>query len=116
MKKFSFPGDTAFVQVPARPCKVLGQVKTKVTYQSVDFEHEDDQLCRNYYNKAVIDLVDRAKAVGADAVINIRSVVFYEDGTSETFKTPECSDDGEEGEVLAVATAVKWLPPPVPAN
>ncbi len=116
MTKYYFPGDDqAFVDAPKRPYLVLGEVKSKATFSSLDFEHGDDQLCRNYYNKAVKDLVSRAKHVGADAVVNIRTVVFYEDGTHQLFKTPECSDDGEEGEVLVAATAIKWPPPPEPS-
>jgi hypothetical protein len=112
-KIYDFPGDgQAFINAPKRPYKVLGEVKTKATYSTLDFEHGDDQLCRNYYNKAVKDLVDRAKNVGADAIVNIRSIVFYEDGTHQIFKTPECADDGEEGEILVAATAIKWFPPP----
>ncbi len=114
MHQYSFPSGEAFVDAPKRPFKVLGEVKSKATYSSIDFEHGDDVLCRNYYNKAVKDLVKRAKDVGADAIANIRSVVFYEDGTHQIFKTPECTDDGEEGEVLVAATAIKWPPPPPP--
>jgi hypothetical protein len=31
-----------------------------------------------------------------------------DDGKSETYKTPECSDDGGEGQILTQGVAVKW--------
>jgi uncharacterized protein YbjQ (UPF0145 family) len=67
-------------------------------------------LCRNYYNKAAYLLLKEAKKVGADAVIQVRSVVFMLDGKMSEFSTPECSDDGAEGEILLRGIAIKYKP------
>jgi len=108
-KKFTFPAKSAFVgDVKNRPYKAIGQVRTEVNYTTLDQDTEEEVQCRNYYNKAVIDLVKRAKKVGADAVIDIKSVVFLEDGRREEYKTAECSDDGQEGQILLIGIAVKW--------
>ncbi|MGZ3688502.1 MAG: hypothetical protein ACXWPM_06375 [Bdellovibrionota bacterium] len=109
---YNFPEREAFVNEPGRPYQKLGAVKTKVNFNTVDPALDDKMLCRNYYNKATKDLVRRAKDVHGDAVIHIRSVVFYEDGQHEIFDRPECSDDGQEGQILLEAIAVKWLPEP----
>lgn len=98
----------AYLGVPERPFDKLGQVRTRIEYNSLDFENDEAKLCKNYFNKAAADLLHRAKEVGADAVIDVRAVVFQIDGKTDTFETPECSDDGVEGQVLAQAVAVKW--------
>jgi hypothetical protein len=112
---FSFPKD-AYIETPKRTFHPMGTVRSRVNYPSLDVRHEEQELCRNYFNKAVIDLVRMAKERGADAVIEVQSVVFLEDGRVETFKKPECADDGEEGQALAQGVAVKWkraaAPPP----
>jgi hypothetical protein len=109
--KFRFPKDAYIDPPPNREFVALGTVNSsKVNFVSLDPNYEESQLCRNYYNKAVAELVKFAKAKGADAVINVRSVVFLEDGRVETYKTPECSDDGGEGQILARGTAVRWKP------
>jgi hypothetical protein len=108
--RYSFPKGKAYVGDVKRPYSKLGQVRTKVNFNTLDWIHEEDQLCRNYYNKAARDLVERAKDQGADAVIDVRSVVFTEFGGAETFTTPECSDDGQEGQILLQGIAVKWTP------
>jgi hypothetical protein len=107
--KFHFPKGV-FVGDVDRPYTTLGRVKTKVNFSSLDVKHEEGELCRNYYNKASSDLLKRAKEVGGDAVIDIKSVVLYENGQFESYKTPECSDDGEEGQILLQGIAVKWKP------
>ena len=104
-----FPAGAAFVEDVERPFKRLGMVRSKVDFPSLDPNWEEPALCKNYYNKAVSDLVKFAKDKGADAVIEVRSVVFYENGKSDLHKTPECSDDGREGQILAQGIAVKWL-------
>lgn len=114
MEKHSFPKDAHIGDVK-RPYEKLGQVRSKATYATLDPKHDETTLCRNYFNKAVEDLVRRAKKVGADAVIDVRSVTFYEMGGSDTFPRPECSDDGAEGEVLVEGIAVKWKPEPSPS-
>lgn len=86
----------------------MGLVRTKVDFTTLDPGFDESSLCLNYFNKAARDLVKRAKEKGADAVIDVRSVVFYEGGKSETFPKAECSDDGAEGQVLAQGIAVKW--------
>ena len=105
--KFTFPKN-AFVGDTSRPYVTLGPVRSKVDCVSLDSQREEKDLCRNYYNKAVKDLLKFAKRQGADAVIDVKSIVFLEDGRRETYKTPECSDDGGEGQVLAQGIAVKW--------
>ncbi len=105
---YKFPTNDAFVEPVTRAHHRVGTVKSKVDFPSLDVANDEQTLCRNYYNKAVADLVKLARAQGADAVVDVRSVVFYENGTSELFKTPECSDDGREGQILAQGIAVKW--------
>ena len=85
-----------------------GSVRAKVDFQSLDPSHEEGELCQNYFNKAVRDMVDMARDKGADAIIQVRSVVFYEGGIRESFPSAECSDDGMEGQVLTEAIAVQW--------
>jgi hypothetical protein len=106
--KFSYPKGYAFVGDVQRPYTALGPVRSKVDYGSLDPSREEKMLCHNYYNKSVRELVRFAKKQGADAVINVESVVFLEDGRRETYKTPECSDDGSEGQILTQGIAVKW--------
>jgi hypothetical protein len=107
---FSFPKENAFIGNVKRPYKTLGVVRSKVNYLSLDSLHEEADLCRNYYHKAVRDLVKIAKGKGANAVIDVKTVVFLEDGRQETYPTAECSDDGMEGQVLVQGIAVKWIP------
>jgi hypothetical protein len=107
--KFRYPKD-AYVETPKRAYVPVGTVRSKVNFTSLDPNHEETELCKNYYNKAVAELVKFAHAKGADAVIDVKSVVFLEDGRVETYKTPECSDDGGEGQILAQGTAIRWKP------
>ncbi len=104
---FRFPKE-AYMGKPERPYQVIGAVRSKVNFATLDPAAEDANLCKNYFNKAVSDLVKMAKNKGADAVIDVQSVVFYENGQSESFPKPECSDDGAEGQSLAQGLAVKW--------
>jgi hypothetical protein len=106
--RHGFPKGSVFAGDSDRPYEVQGWVRTKVNYTSLDPGHEEDDLCRNAYNKAANDLLERAKKNGADAVIDMKSVVFLEDGRRETYSTPECADDGQEGQILAQGIAVKW--------
>jgi hypothetical protein len=107
-KAYSFPNDVAFIGNVDRPYQQMGNVRTKVNYQSLDPAREEAELCQNYFNKAVRDMVKMAKAKGADAVIQVKSVVFYEGGQHESYPRPECSDDGMEGQVLTEGIAIKW--------
>ncbi|MCM2276697.1 MAG: YbjQ family protein [Oligoflexia bacterium] len=115
---YTFPKGEAFVGNASRPYETLGLVRTKVEYFTLDPAREEADLCRNYYNKAVRDLVKRAKEKGADAVIDIKTVVFTLDGRQEFHSTPECTDEGDEGQVLAQAIAIRWKrnPEEYPAN
>ncbi len=105
---FHFPSNQAYITKVSRPFKPLGWVHSKVNFQSLDPNREEAALCKNYYNKAIGELVDIAKDKGADAVIDVKSVVFLEDGRRETYPTPECSDDGFEGQILVQGIAVQW--------
>ncbi len=107
-KSYSFPLETAYVGDVKKPYSAMGLVRTKVNYQTLDPSREEEDLCKNYYNKAVEDLVRLAKDKGADAVIDVKTVVFLADGRAELYKTPECADDGIEGQVLAQGIAIKW--------
>ena len=113
---FEFPSSSAFVKKVERPFKSLGWVKSKVNFQSLDPGHEENTLCNNYYNKAVRELVETAREKGADAVIEVKSVVFLEDGRREVYATPECSDDGFEGQILLQGIAVQWKKEPLKAH
>lgn len=113
-KKYTFPEEAAFVnEKPTRPFKVLRPVRVRVNYSSLNPDREELELCRNYFNKGVADLVKRAKRdQKADAVIEIRSVVYFMDGKSKRYETPECADDGNEGQVLLEGKAIRYLPDP----
>lgn len=108
VKHYEFPKGAAFLDEPTKPFEKLGVVRTEVNYQSLDVNHDEDMLCHNYYNKAVTDLVKRSRDHGGDAVIDVQSVVFLDDGHVEKYKTPECSDDGFEGQILAQGIAIRW--------
>ncbi len=107
-ESFEFPSNLAFVNKINRPFQSLGWVRAKVNFQSLDPNHEELALCRNYYHKAIRQLVDMAKKKGADAVVEVKSIVFLEDGRREAYPTPECSDDGFEGQILVQGIAVQW--------
>ena len=109
-KRHAFP-DNAYVGDVKRPYEAMGLVKTKVDFPSLDPNIDELELCKNYYNKAVADLVRRAKKVGADAVIDVKSVVFLADGRMEFYATPECADEGDEGQILTQGIAIKWKKP-----
>jgi len=94
------------------PYDKLGVVRTKVNFSSLHPDRDDDELCRNYYNKAVNDLIKRAKTeLKGDGVINVRSVVFYMDGSSNLYTSPECSDDGTEGQILVQGRVIRYKKP-----
>ena len=104
-----FP-ENAYIGKPVRPFTVIGSVRAKENFTTLDPSFEENQLCNNYFNVASKKLVEFGKAKGADAVIDIKSVVFLLDGKTETYPRAECSDDGGEGQILLVGTAVKWKP------
>lgn len=103
-----FPSDHAFIGDVKRPYTAVGTVRGKVNFSSLDADHEESELCRSAFNQASADMVKMARNKGADAIIQIKSVVFYEGGQREYYSTPECADDGMEGQVLTEATAIKW--------
>lgn len=110
VKPYEFP-ENVFIgkSLPTTPFERVGLVRTKVNFNSLDPNHEEGFLCRNYYNKAARDLLKRARNAGADAVIELKSVVFLVSGEVETHDSPECADDGQEGQVLTQGIAVRWL-------
>ena len=110
-KEYAFPRE-AYPGIPDRPYEVIGSVRSKENFPTLDPEIDQAFLCRNYFNKAVLKLVRDSKRVGADAVIDIKSVIFLMDGRSEAHSSAECYDDGAEGQVLARGLAVKWLKSP----
>lgn len=95
-----------------RAYKILGWVRSKEAFVTISPDANVNLLCQNYYNKAVGSLVREAKKVGGDAVVQIRTVVFLLNGAMEEHKTPECSDDGGEGEILMKGVAIKWIADP----
>lgn len=103
----TFP-EGAFLGKPPKPYQSLGVVRSKINFQTLDPNHDEVMLCKNYFNQAARKLLEIARSKGADAVIEVKSVVFTMDGKSELFSTPECSDDGAEGQILAQGTAVRW--------
>jgi len=116
-KKYSFPEQEVFVDTkPTRKYKELGPVRVRVNYNSLNPDREDQDLCRNYFNKGATDLLKRAKRDRkGDAVIDVRSVVYYMDGKTKKFATAECSDDGGEGQILMEGKAIQYLPDPKPS-
>lgn len=106
-KKYTFPKNVHSGINPGYEFEVLGPVRAKVTWPSLDMDAEEKNLCHNYYNQAAHDLMKFARQAGGDAVIEMRSVVFLIDGRVETYETPECSDDGEEGQILTQGVAVR---------
>lgn len=110
-KAYDFPEGDVFVDTkPSRRFKVLGPVRVRVNYNSLNPDREAQELCRNAFNKGASDLLKRAKRdQKGDAVIDVRSVVFYLDGKSEKFPSAECADDGGEGQVLMEGKAIRYL-------
>ncbi len=116
-RTFRFPEKLAYVEEPTgeylgRKYEVLGWVRARAHFPTLEQDPNSQKLCSNYYNKAVRDLLKEAKKPGGDAVIKIRSVVMLMDGKTEEHVTPECSDDGAEGEILLRGIAIKWKPVP----
>ncbi len=112
-----FPKSLVFVEEPTgefkgRPYERLGEVRSKALYPTMEQDPNSERLCRNYYNKAAKDLLKEALKEDAEAVIKVRSVVFLMDGTIEEHVTPECSDDGAEGEILLRGIPIRWKPDP----
>lgn len=96
----------------SRPFEEIKLVRTKVNFPSFHPEHDDEELCQNYYHKAVKDLLSRAEDIDGDAVIRVRSVVFLINGKHELHKGAECADDGGEGQILVQGMAIRWKKKP----
>lgn len=96
---------------PDYPHEVKGRVRTKITYPTLDASSEESALCRNYFNKAVIDLVEMAKKNGGDGIKNIQTVTLELNGRMKVHNTVECSDEGSEGQVLATALVIRKKDP-----
>jgi len=116
-KKYAFPEKDVFVEAkPTRRYQAVGSVRVRVNFNSLNPEREDQDLCRNYFNKGAGDLLKRAKRDRkGDAVMDVRSVVYYMDGKTKKFPKPECADDGGEGQVLMEGMAIRYIPDPVPS-
>ena len=109
VKRHVFPREGVFLGEPDRPYDVIGTVRSKATWPTLLLPEMDEQtLCANYYNKAAQDLLVHARKAGGDAVMQVRSVVFLLTGKRKTHTTPECSDDGENGEILLEGVAVRY--------
>ena len=80
--QFEYP-KLAYQKKPKRPFESTGEVRSKVNFPSLDPQNTIEKLCKNYFNKAVQDLVRRAKRHGGDAVIDVKSVVFLMNGEVE---------------------------------
>ena len=120
-RTFHFPEKLVYVEEPTgefqgRPYEVLGWVRARAHFPTLEQDPNSLKICRNYYNKAALDLLHEAKKPGGDAVIKVRSVVMLLDGKTEEHATPECSDDGAEGEILVKGIAIKWKPIPKSVN
>jgi hypothetical protein len=117
-KSYTFPEGSVFVdEKPTRRFKIVGPVRVRVNFSSLNPEREEQELCRNYYNKGAKDLLKRAKRdLKADAVIEVRSIVYFMDGKSTRYSTPECADDGNEGQILLEGKAIRYLPDPKPSE
>lgn len=113
IEKYSAP-ENVYVgkSQPERPIERLDKVHVKINFPSMNHQWDDKALCENFFKKAEQELVKKSKKLGGDGVIEIHSVVFLMNGKRETHSTPECSDDGEEGQILAEGVAFKYKSDP----
>ena len=114
---YDFPSAGVYIDLPTgkdadRPYEALGWVRGKAHYPTMEQESNNPNLCKNYYNKAAGVLLKEAKKAKADAVIQVRSIVMLMDTSIQEYKTPECSDDGAEGEILLKGIAIRYKPVP----
>lgn len=113
---YTFPEKLVYIEEPIaenlnRPYEILGWVRTRGHFPTMEQDPNSPSLCKNYYNKAARDLLKEAKKAKGDAVMKVRSVVVLMNGKMEEYVTPECADDGAEGEILLRGIAIKWKPP-----
>ncbi|MCM0605745.1 MAG: hypothetical protein KA715_06605 [Xanthomonadaceae bacterium] len=106
-KKFQFPKD-AYMGEPDRPYEKLGVVKSRSDYLTINANDDEVALCKNYFNDSVKKLVELAKDQGADAVIQVRSVVHLLNGKIENYPRAECAEENGESQNLAMGIAIKW--------
>ncbi|MFN7686023.1 MAG: hypothetical protein ACK5QT_11505 [Oligoflexia bacterium] len=102
----------AFFGAPPYKFKALGTVRATREYPTLNIEMTDElqqALCQKAFAEAVRDLLQNAKTNGGDAVADVHSVVYTGDGRRQSFDRPECSDDGEEGDVLVQGVAIQWI-------
>ena len=107
------PG-AVFYGAPARKYQTLGVVRASKSYPTLNQELTDEQealLCKKAFNDAARELLKNARDNGGDAVADLHSVIYLAEGRRETYDKPECTDDGEEGEVLVQGVAIKWTQP-----
>jgi len=109
-KKYAFP-ENAYIGVPKdlKAHEKVGLVKARATFETMELDSDPEQRCRNYFNKAVKDLVKLAQDNKADAVVDVRSVTFLMDGKSETYPKAECVDEGDVGEVYVQGIAIRYV-------
>lgn len=109
-KTYEFPKNRAFIGVPKSLPRYekKGLAKARASFATLEPEGDVDWLCNNYFNKAVAQLIERAKEHGGDGVIDVRSVTFLMDGKIETYSRAECVDDGESGDVYVQGVVVKF--------
>jgi len=106
---FEYPKENVYVKNPTKKFKKIGVVRSKVNFETLDPTLDVEKLCKNYYNKSVKELLKFAKKAGGDAVMDVKSVVFFMDGKMETYERPECADDGLEAQILTRGVAIKWI-------
>ena len=97
---------------PPYKYKGLGVVRASKTFSTLNLEMTDEieaAYCKKVFVDAVNELLQLSKTNGGDGVADVHSVVFLADGRQESFDRPECTDDGEEGEVLVQGVAIKWV-------
>jgi hypothetical protein len=90
----------------------MGVVRATREYPTLHIEMTpelEEAYCKKAFSEAANQLLQSAKANGADAVADVHSVVFLADGRRESFDRPECTDDGEEGDVLVQGVAIQWV-------
>lgn len=111
---YTFPEENVYRELPSgkdlhRPYTVMGWVRSKAEYPTFEQAEVGGQaLCKNYYNKAAESLLNEAEKAGGDAVMQVRSVVQTLDGKFQEYPSPECSDDGAQGEILLRGIAIKF--------
>ena len=101
-----------FFGVPPYRYQSMGVVRASKTYPTLHLEMTDEldeAYCKKVFAEAARELLVLAKENGGDGVADVHSVVYLADGRRETYDKPECTDDGEEGEVLVQGIAIKWV-------